>query len=166
MEPKRLSREEFLEVLDRTPLVSIDLVIKDPEGKILLGRRINEPAKGMWFVPGGRIMKNETLEEAFERVAADETGVRYKMNSASLIGAYTHFYNTNVYLEDGITTQYIALAYELTVPVRWNPDAKEQHTEYEWVGKDELLGTNVIPTSHSISKIDVHRNTLVYFGIY
>ena len=63
-----LSKKEFLEVITRTPLVSIDLVIRDPKNRILLGFRTNEPAKNKWFVPGGRIKKGENIEEAFKRV--------------------------------------------------------------------------------------------------
>jgi colanic acid biosynthesis protein WcaH len=68
MIPKKLNKEEFIEVLDRTPLIAIDLIIKDEKNRILLGKRTNEPAKGMWFVPGGRIFKNESIEEAFKRI--------------------------------------------------------------------------------------------------
>lgn len=48
----RLSPEQFLTVIDNAPLVSIDLIIRNPSRAILMGRRINEPAKGAWFVPG------------------------------------------------------------------------------------------------------------------
>jgi len=54
----RLGREEFLEVVERAPLVSIDLIVRRGDGLVLLGRRTNEPAKDFWFVPGGRIYKN------------------------------------------------------------------------------------------------------------
>src|SRR5450830_138978 len=32
--------------------------------QLLLGRRINAPARGWWFTPGGRIRKNEALVQA------------------------------------------------------------------------------------------------------
>ena len=159
MEPKRLSKEHFLEVLDRTPLVSIDLVIKDPLGRILLGLRVNEPAKGKWFVPGGRIMKDETLEEAFERITEDETGHRYSISEARLMGAYTHQYDNNVFLEKGISTQYIVLAYELLINDERKPENKSQHSEYEFVAYEETKAT-----LHNKARYDVHKNTLAYFG--
>ena len=73
----RLGREEFLEVVDRAPLVSIDLAVRDAKGRVLLGKRTNEPAKGCWFVPGGRIHKNERLDAAFRRICLDELGKQY-----------------------------------------------------------------------------------------
>jgi colanic acid biosynthesis protein WcaH len=69
-----LSRDDFLAVVTLTPLVSIDLVVVDEEGYILVGKRTNEPAYGTWFVPGGRVNKDETLDAAFERIATDELG--------------------------------------------------------------------------------------------
>lgn len=43
------------------PLVSIDLMIKNAQDQMLWGRRNNRPAQGYWFVPSGRICKNEGL---------------------------------------------------------------------------------------------------------
>ena len=69
----QFSDKEFLNIIDKTPLVSIDLIIENPQGKILLGKRCNKPAQGYWFVPGGRIQKNETLEQAIRRISKNRT---------------------------------------------------------------------------------------------
>ena len=42
MDPKRMQ----VEVVRRAPMVSIDLVIEDGRGRVLVGMRVNEPAKG------------------------------------------------------------------------------------------------------------------------
>ena len=60
-----LSNADFLTVVRLTPLVAIDLIVTDGNRRILLGHRRNRPAQGTWFVPGGRITKNETLDAAF-----------------------------------------------------------------------------------------------------
>jgi colanic acid biosynthesis protein WcaH len=154
--PKRLERREFLEVLDRTQLVSIDLVIKDPKGRILLGLRTNEPAKDYWFVPGGRIMKDENLEEAFERISEEELGVKYSLAEARLLGPFSHQYETNSYLEPGISTQYIVLAYELHQNDDKIPNNKIQHSEYKWIAVEDL------DSPESLIAGKIHQNTLVY----
>ena len=59
-----LDKSTFTTVIDSSPLVSIDLVVLDREGNVLLGERLNRPAQGYWFVPGGRITKNESLADA------------------------------------------------------------------------------------------------------
>lgn len=41
-----LDRETFKTIVDKTPLISIDLVVKNTAGKVLLGQRLNRPAQG------------------------------------------------------------------------------------------------------------------------
>jgi colanic acid biosynthesis protein WcaH len=55
-----LSLSHFKDLIENAPLVSIDLIVRQREG-ILLGKRVNRPAQGFWFVPGGRVYKNESL---------------------------------------------------------------------------------------------------------
>ncbi len=63
-----LPAREFASAVAALPLVSIDWVVTDPDGRLLLGRRINAPARGWWFTPGGRIRKNEGLAPAVREV--------------------------------------------------------------------------------------------------
>jgi 8-oxo-dGTP pyrophosphatase MutT (NUDIX family) len=42
-----------------------------------------------WFMPGGGLKRNETLEQAARREAFEETGAQ--LNEVSLLGAYTSF---------------------------------------------------------------------------
>lgn len=42
-----LSRNTFQTIVQHTPLVSIDLIIKNAQGQVLLGRRNNRPAQGI-----------------------------------------------------------------------------------------------------------------------
>ena len=99
--PQLLSRTDFKIVVQLAPLVSIDLIIRDPEGKVLLGRRNNEPAKGHYFVPGGRILKDERIRDAFARILKTEVDVEASFANAKFLGAYEHFYETNFVNEPG-----------------------------------------------------------------
>jgi hypothetical protein len=49
--PHFLAGNDFARVVRLAPLVSIDILVKDPQGYTLLGLRVNEPAKGKYFVP-------------------------------------------------------------------------------------------------------------------
>ena len=53
-----LSKTDFSFIVKNTPLISIDFCILKGK-KILLGKRLNSPAKDFYFVPGGRIRKGE-----------------------------------------------------------------------------------------------------------
>jgi colanic acid biosynthesis protein WcaH len=48
--------------------------VLDCQGRALLGLRANEPAYGLWFVCGGRILKGEPIRDGFGRIIAHETG--------------------------------------------------------------------------------------------
>ena len=69
-----LDANTFKTVIENTPLVSIDLCMIC-NGQILLGKRSNEPLKGIWFTPGGRIHKNETWQHALLRIVEVELGL-------------------------------------------------------------------------------------------
>jgi len=147
-----IPRDDFAHVVRSTPLVSIDLVLRDPSGAVLVGLRTNEPAKGQWFVPGGRIAKNERLDEAFSRILFGETGLSLPRKAALLLGVYEHFYETNRFEEPGYGTHYVVLGYALELEAR--PDIKldDQHSAIKWMGVPDILAAS-----------DVHENTKAYF---
>ena len=47
----------------------------DDQGRILLVRRLNDPGRGLWSVPGGRVEPGETDSQAVIREMAEETGL-------------------------------------------------------------------------------------------
>ena len=79
-----LSNKDFQNIINMTPLVALDIIIRF-NNKILLGKRINEPAKGYYFIPGGRILKNESLEKACLRLTKKELGFEFKRNVSNAV---------------------------------------------------------------------------------
>ena len=71
--PKFLSPADLRSVVRLAPLIAIDLIIRNRQEEVLLGLCNNEPAKGFYFVPGGMILKNERLRDAFARLWKNET---------------------------------------------------------------------------------------------
>lgn len=139
-----LSKQRFTQVIESTPLVSIDLVIEDESGQVLLGERLNRPAQGFWFVPGGRILKNEKLEDAFARLTQEELGHEFELFQATLLGPYTHLYDDNVFGNE-FTTHYVAIAYKLVViRSELNLPLDVQHSCYRWHDKNELLTSDKV----------------------
>lgn len=146
-----LAKKDFLNIIDKTPLVSIDLVIKDPENSVLMGLRNNAPAKGYWFVPGGRILKNETIEMAFNRISNKELGYQFNFQKSRLLNAFNHIYDTNFDNAPHINTHYVVLAYEIAVSkdekdkLLQAPD--EQHTKLKWISLADACIDKVHPLS-------------------
>ena len=56
------------------PTPSVDALIVIGKSLLLL-RRNNNPAKGQWWLAGGRIRKGESLAEALIREVEEETGL-------------------------------------------------------------------------------------------
>lgn len=70
---KKLPFEEFKAVYDKVPRLCVELVIQNNPG-ILLTKRDIEPAKGYWHLPGGTLLKGESVAEAADRIALEELG--------------------------------------------------------------------------------------------
>lgn len=142
--------EDFKTVVKNTPLISIDLIVIDMQNnKILLGKRTNKPAFGYYFTLGGRVLKDEKLEDAKYRIFQNELGFELP-SETEFIGIFEHFYNDS-FVEDGISTHYVNLGYEIKVShIQDLP--KEQHSCYKWFSLDELLSSN-----------EVHRYVKDYF---
>ena len=69
-----------------TPKLMVDVVILSERGVVLI-RRGSEPFKGKWALPGGFVEVGETVEEAADREAAEETGLVVEV--ARLVGVYS-----------------------------------------------------------------------------
>lgn len=61
----------------RVPCVGA--VVRDADGRLLLVRRGQEPAKGSWSVPGGRVEPGEDDATATAREVLEETGLRVRV---------------------------------------------------------------------------------------
>ena len=150
--PNVLNDEEFSKIVRFAPLVSIDLIIRDPDRKVLVGVRNNEPAKNFYFVPGGRIRKDETLADAFARILTAETGCSVDFNEARFLGVYQHMYPNNRFDHSGYGTHYVVLAYELNLSRRPAIVLDSQHGIANWMDEAELRAAP-----------NVHRYTKAYF---
>ena len=71
----------------KTPLLTVDCVVLNPRGEVLLIQRKNEPFKGHFALPGGFVDIGETVEDACRRELLEETGV--KAGRLKLVGVYS-----------------------------------------------------------------------------
>lgn len=149
-------RERFVELVRDLPLVSVDLVLVRDGREVLLGWRTNRPAQHTWFVPGGRILKDERRADALARVAARELGiVDIHALQPAFLGPFEHFYPDCFAGDIGVSTHYVVLAHRIDVPAGFEISGKdEQHAELRWW-----------PIDAALASPDVHRFTRDYLPL-
>ena len=97
------------------------------DGSILLIRRASPPGKGLWSVPGGRVLRGESLADAAGRELREETGLDGEVGEVvgwtELIGRRRH---------------YVVVDFWVTVATGAIPTAGTDASDAAWVAFDEL----------------------------
>lgn len=136
-----LPLDQFRQAVEALPLVSVDWILTDPAGNLLLGKRMNAPARDAWFSPGGRIRKCEPLATALQRVAQEELGVLPESSSAlvkraKLMGAWDHFYPDAAF-SPNTPTHYVNLPHWVALTQKevdcLNLPVGDQHSQWRWM---------------------------------
>ena len=150
--PAPLPLDIFFDIVRYAPLIAVDIIVEDRAGRIFLGLRTNEPAKGTYFVPGGIIRKGEKISEAFTRILQTEMGLVTSIGEAKFLGVFEHFYDVNRFGADGFGTHYVVLAYAISCGSNLGIILDAQHSNYRWSSPDDIGAA-----------ADVHPNTKAYF---
>lgn len=112
------------------------MLLKD--GKVLLGRRHNDPEKadselegaGKWTMPGGKLHYQETFEDGAYREVMEETGIAIDKNSLK------HISTTNNIVENAhfVTLGYLCEKFEGEAEVK-EPD---EIVKWQWFDLSDL----------------------------
>jgi 8-oxo-dGTP diphosphatase len=73
--------------MHQQPKLTVDAVVFDKAGRLLLIKRKSPPFKGRFALPGGFVELGETVEAAAARELHEETGLRAKVQR--LVGIYS-----------------------------------------------------------------------------
>lgn len=148
--PAWLSAQAFSRAVSALPLVSLDAYVLDGRGRLLLGHRVNRPARGAWFTPGGRVRKGETVPQAWARLWHDELQwCGEAVPAGRLLGAWDHMYPDSAF-DEQVSTHYVNLAYAVLLPegpglptrddllaqLPQGPNA--QHDDWQWLPLAEV----------------------------
>ncbi len=79
----------YSQITKTIPIPSVEALIVI-DGALLFLRRKNQPAKGQWWFPGGRIYIGESFKETLHREVKEETGL--EVNAYKFIGAYSRVF--------------------------------------------------------------------------
>ena len=96
-----IPKADYIKILQTMPILCMDCIVVH-KGKYLLVKRKNKPLQGEYWLPGGRVMKNETLEQAAIRKMKQEIGVDVKI--IGLAGFHEFLFEENEFDLDSIHT--------------------------------------------------------------
>jgi len=137
-----LELSTFKTVVQNTPLISIDFIIENSQGEYLLGKRVNAPACGVWFTLGGRILKDEKMENAIKRLSKKEFNLEITQEMLKFHGIFEHFYDDS-FVDENISTHYIVMAYKIKLTHELELPTNE-HSEYNYFSKEELMENSYV----------------------
>lgn len=104
------------------------------DGQLLLIRRRNDPARGRWSLPGGRVEAGELLADALKREVREETGLEISVGDLAGILEVPR-----------PGTHYVILDYFATVEGSSTPLAADDATEARWVALDDVIRMDLTP---------------------
>lgn len=132
-----LDEATFKIVVASTPLVSIDLCLVC-EGELLMGLRQNDPLKGEWFTPGGRLLKNERWQDGLVRIAKTELGLNVNSDDFELMGVWDHFYKNSA-IDEAVSTHYVNLPHVCYLETKPELSLDPQHESVRWFDIPSLI---------------------------
>lgn len=123
-----IPNELYYQILDNLPIACVDIAIVS-DGAVLLVKRKDAPAKGQWWVPGGRVLKGEMMKETALRKAREEVGVECH------VGPIIHTAET-IFPDgpQGIPVHSINSCFFLyPVGSDFKPQLDSHHQDFKWV---------------------------------
>ena len=128
----------YAQILDAIPVFTVDIVIFNPEkNKVLLFKRENEPLKNIYYTPGGRVNKNEKLNDAIIRKSKEELGLNIEINKLQYCGIIEEFFENSNF--DGVSngTHHINILYKFILNDTNSIQLDKQHQLFDWFSIDD-----------------------------
>lgn len=113
----------------KLPILTVDAVVFNTRGELLLIRRARPPFEGQWALPGGLVDPGETVESAVVRELAEET------NFSRQWGEDDQLRLLRLYSQPGRDPRgsYISAAFFGMVPVNINVTGGDDASHAQWV---------------------------------
>ena len=126
-----------MQIIEVKNILVSTIALIDDESKILIGKRpYGKTFENLWEFPGGKVKKNETVEQALIRETKEEINIDLSKNCIAPL-TFSNYKSENINV--------IIL---LFISRKWNLDPIcKVHTELKWVTANNLNKYNMPPAN-------------------
>lgn len=121
----------YKSIIRLLPIVCVDIVVKNTDGKFLLVKRKNNPLKGQWWVVGGRIEHMEKAQDAAKRKLKEEADLEVK--DLLFEGCYEDNFDNNAF--DDVPYHTISLIFSCIKDDSIDIKLDKQSSDWVWSEK-------------------------------
>lgn len=131
---KFIPKEVYSQILEHVPIICVDLVVVKNNHAFLI-KRENKPSKGVYWVQGGRLNKNELPEDAGIRKTAAELKISPdKIKITKYLGTFSTEFNDS---EQGSASHTVNITYQAEITDEPNFDT--DHSDGKWFPIDRTI---------------------------
>ena len=116
---KGLPEDLFYYISSTTPIINVDLLLKDKKGRVLLSWRDDKYSGKGWHIPGGIIRFKETIRERIDEVARIEVGTSVDSFNPEPL-AINEIFNK----QREVRSHFISLLYRCSISENFVPENK------------------------------------------
>ena len=126
-----------MQIIEVKNILVSTIALIDDENKILIGKRpVGKTFENLWEFPGGKVKKNETLEQALIREIKEEININLSKNCIAPLVFSTY------------KSENINIVILLFISRKWNLDPIcKIHSELRWVKANNLNKYNMPPAN-------------------
>lgn len=129
---KEIELKKYKSIIKTIPIFCVDVIIQNQNSEYLLLKRNNNPMKGKWWIPGGRVLQCEMIIDAIKRKTYEEIGCKIK--KFKHYGFFERVFNSNSF-ENNIKYHTVSIVFKVKVKNDIKIKLCDQSSEWKWSKK-------------------------------